>query len=163
MADHAPASPPQRRSRLATIRRLSWEDRRLLVEAVFVLSTVGLLLKMVTFQRVHAVMGRLSSAQNRPGGRNARRSTRVTEVAQIVGMASRHTPIANTCLHRSLSLWWLLRRRGFDSQLRFGARKKDDRFEAHAWIEHEGKAVGDDRDAEHEYARLSWMSADSSV
>jgi hypothetical protein len=71
-------------------------------------------------------------------------ATRVLQVAHVVAMASRHTPTPNSCLHRSLALWWLLRRRGFDSHLRFGARRQQSGFEAHAWVEHNGVVVFDD-------------------
>ena len=82
-------------------------------------------------------------------------AARALDVARLVNMASRHTPLPNTCLHRSLALWWLLERRGFDSRLQFGARKRDGVFEAHAWVEHGGLVVSDDQ-AEHDYARLPW-------
>jgi hypothetical protein len=40
-----------------------------------------------------------------------------------------------TCLHESLVLWALLRREGLNPTLRFGARRRDGAFEAHAWVE----------------------------
>jgi len=39
------------------------------------------------------------------------------------------------CLHDSLVLWALLRREGLNPTLRFGARRQDGVFEAHAWVE----------------------------
>jgi hypothetical protein len=50
------------------------------------------------------------------------------------------------CLVRSLVLVWLLRRRGIAAELRIGARTLTGRFEAHAWVEHCGTALGDDAD-----------------
>lgn len=57
--------------------------------------------------------------------------------------AARHLPIATNCLDRSLTLWWLLRRRGIAADLRIGGRKENGLFEAHAWIEL-GEVVLDD-------------------
>ena len=85
------------------------------------------------------------------------------EVARVVDMASRYTPVSNTCLHRSLALWWLLRRRGFDSSLRLGMRRHDGRFEAHAWVEHGGVILNDHQAAAHDYVRMSWMPAKNDV
>jgi len=47
-------------------------------------------------------------------------------------------------------LWWLLRRRGIAAELRIGARKEFDRFEAHAWVEADS-AVLNDATAEHRH------------
>jgi hypothetical protein len=144
-------------SRLATLRRLSWADRWLLLEAGLVVVAVGLSLRVVSFQRAHAVLRRLTPRADRRVTPDAGPApARVLDVARLVNMASRHTPLPNTCLHRSLALWWLLERRGFESSLQFGARKREGAFEAHAWVEHGGLVVSDDR-GEHDYARLPWM------
>jgi hypothetical protein len=63
--------------------------------------------------------------------------------------------VSNTCLHRSLTLWWLLGRRGFASDFVLGARKRDGRLEAHAWVEHQGAAINDDPAVVGEYLVLS--------
>ena len=49
--------------------------------------------------------------------------------------AARNLFFHTNCLEQSLVLWWLLRRRGIAADLRIGARKDSDRFEAHAWVE----------------------------
>lgn len=61
-------------------------------------------------------------------------------------MAGRHGPYRAKCLPQSLTLWWLLRRQGIESQLRFGARKNARRMEAHAWVEFEGTPLNDSAD-----------------
>jgi hypothetical protein len=48
-----------------------------------------------------------------------------------------------SCLPRSLTAWWLLRRQGIESALRIGVRKTEDRFQAHAWLEVEGLPLRD--------------------
>jgi hypothetical protein len=50
-----------------------------------------------------------------------------------------------TCLRRSLALQWLLRRRGIDTELRFGVRRVagDPGLEAHAWLERHGHPVSE--------------------
>jgi hypothetical protein len=64
-------------------------------------------------------------------------------VCQMVLAAGRHSLLGSTCLERALALWWLLARRGITSQLRIGARKSDGKFEAHAWVERDGEAIGE--------------------
>lgn len=55
--------------------------------------------------------------------------------ARMVAAAARRSPFRPNCLHRSLVLWWFLRRRGLNPELRFGGRKEDKQLEAHAWVE----------------------------
>jgi hypothetical protein len=149
---------PRLTSRLSRVRRLAWRDRWLLLQAGLLLPLISLSLKVVTFQRAYGALLRLTPATARARrSASATGSTRVLQVARVVAMAGRHTSLPNTCLHRALALWWLLRRRGFDSRLRFGARKQDGGFEAHAWVEHDGIVVFEDLVADRDYVRLSWQ------
>ena len=50
--------------------------------------------------------------------------------------------IAATCLRQALLVHWLLRRRGFSPELKLGVRKQADAFDAHAWVELQGVALG---------------------
>lgn len=64
--------------------------------------------------------------------------------ARTMGMAGRHLFFKPTCLERSLALWWMLRRRGIETELRIGARKDRGNLEAHAWLELNGAVLNDD-------------------
>ena len=68
---------------------------------------------------------------------------RARAMARLVLAASRRLPFATTCLHRSVVLWWLLRRRGIPAAIRLGARTESGPFEAHAWVACGGIAVGE--------------------
>ncbi len=59
-----------------------------------------------------------------------------------------------TCLVRSLALWWLLARRGIDSEIRFGVQKVDTELEAHAWLEWQGRPLTDSDDPRDAYSSL---------
>lgn len=65
---------------------------------------------------------------------------------RLVGWAARlHWP-PKTCLPRSLTLRWMLARRGIDSRLRIGVRRVQADILAHAWIELAGQPVGETPD-----------------
>ncbi len=68
----------------------------------------------------------------------------------MVRAAVRHGIGQSTCLEESLALWWLLGRQGMASELRIGIRKNDEKFEAHAWIERDGKALNEP-EAQHQH------------
>jgi Transglutaminase-like superfamily len=116
---------------------------------------VLVLLRVCSVKRVYTGMAALSRPERR--ARRARLTpVRAREISGLVAIASRHTLARPTCLHRSLTLWWLLRRRGFDCSLKLGTRKRDGRFEAHAWIEQGGIVINDDADTDRRYSPLAW-------
>ena len=49
-------------------------------------------------------------------------------------------------------LWWLLRRRGMESELRIGVRKKAEVLEAHAWVEYQGCVLNDRSDVDQHFS-----------
>jgi hypothetical protein len=132
---HKIATP---RSLVAGFRRLSWPERRLLTGAVVLLAGIRVAVSIAGVRTVHRLLGmtipRLAA--------DPVAAERVLAISTIVDRASRHT-VANTCLHRSLALWWLLGRRGIECRLQLGERKQRDRFEAHAWVEYAGVIVND--------------------
>ena len=79
----------------------------------------------------------------------------------MIAIAARRTPLRVTCLPRSLALHWMLRRRGIESTLRIGVRKRGDHLEAHAWVEQGGQPLLDDADVGLQFApfRLDETSA----
>jgi hypothetical protein len=79
-------------------------------------------------------------------------TSEVERVCRMVRAAGRNSPMQGTCLERSLALWWLLGRRGITTQLRIGARKSEGKFEAHAWVERKGEAIGEPEGTHLHYA-----------
>jgi len=65
---------------------------------------------------------------------------------RLVQWAATYGPYGGNCLSRSLTLWWLLRRQGLESELRIGVSTTGGRFEAHAWIEFQGTVINDQPD-----------------
>jgi hypothetical protein len=74
------------------------------------------------------------------------------QACRMVLAASRRLGAPANCLERSLTLWCLLARHGITSHLRIGARKSGEKFEAHAWIERNGEAVGEPEGAHLHYS-----------
>ena len=70
----------------------------------------------------------------------------------MVRAASHHGVVRATCLAESLVLWHLLQKRGVSVSLRIGVRKSEGKFEAHAWVEHEGVALCQPEEMHQHYA-----------
>ena len=74
-------------------------------------------------------------------------------------MVKRATGLGGMCLARSLTLWTLLRRRGIETELRVGYRKRDEKIEGHAWLEYDGAPINDDNDVTRTYTVADGLSA----
>jgi hypothetical protein len=125
-------------------RRLPGPDRLLFVQALAMVSLTGLALRCLGFRRWHATLARLTPAapprRTHDPSQLVREARRLTALLHVACLRAPSTP---TCLHRSLTLWWLLRRRGLASDLRIGVRKAGNRLEAHAWVESQNRVLND--------------------
>ena len=132
---------------------VTWTDCLEATQAVVMMAAIRLGLRVTRFDRVRALLQRTVPA--RPGQTRSRQaeSATVAQTARIVNLAARVAPASSTCLHRSLTLWWLLARRGISSNLRVGVRRDDPRFQAHAWVEFDGTAVNQRAGKDHAEAR----------
>lgn len=52
-----------------------------------------------------------------------------------------HGPYKGNCLSQSLVHWWLLRRRGIETHIRFSVRTEEGQLHAHAWVEYQGRPL----------------------
>ncbi|MEW5828586.1 MAG: lasso peptide biosynthesis B2 protein [Chloroflexota bacterium] len=71
---------------------------------------------------------------------------------RLLGLAARGHFLPMTCLVRALALYRLLERRGIPSRLRIGAARAGGGMRAHAWVEVEGRAVGESAGATERFA-----------
>lgn len=113
--------------RLGKLLALSWPDRILLAQAASALVVAKAALRIGGL----ALCNRLSEA--RAAGTGS--SLAVAELERIALAVRRAAaPLGCTCLPQSLAVRWLLRRRGVDSELRFGAKRGAGTVDAHAWV-----------------------------
>jgi hypothetical protein len=134
------------------LRGLSWPERRLLLQAAVALPAVAALIRVKGLRRCQALLARLTPAANGPAPQaGGSAESRARAVARVVTAAAAHGPYRANCLQQSVTLWWLLRRRGLESELRIGTRKNDGRFDAHAWVEFRGLALNESRDVHARY------------
>ncbi len=129
-------------NRWSHFRALSWREQSTFLQALFLLAAAPLLLRWTRFRRGPSIVGRPRSG----GGRLCEPESRITEaraIARTVAAAASHRFVRARCLEHSLALWWLLRRRGIDCDLRLGVRRAEGSCEAHAWVEARGFPLSD--------------------
>src|SRR5215207_9853335 len=140
-------------NRWRKLRGLSWPERRLLVQAAVALPAVAALIRLKGLRRCQALLARLTPVAHNPGPRaDGPAESLARTVVRIVTAAAAHGPYRANCLQQSVTLWWLLRRRGLESDLRIGTRKRDGHFDAHAWVEFSGRALNESRGVGARYA-----------
>jgi len=125
---------------------LSWVERGWLMQAWLMLHGVALALRWANFQRVYGFLERWPVGAGRALDDEERIFLRTHGTVRLVQGAAAWSLFHPTCLHRSLTLWWLLRRQGIASELRIGVHMEQGRFEAHAWVERAGVALNDGSD-----------------
>lgn len=141
---------------LSRFRELAWPERWLLGQTQVVVLLVALGLRLRGYGRLKALLERtspLGDAGRRDAGSGSGLGERVQRVAEVVDISLRRGPFGGTCLERSLTLWWLLRRRGVESRLRFGVRREEE-FEAHAWVEIDGVILNDQSEPDSHFAPI---------
>ena len=129
-----------------TWRRLSRAQRRLLMRAWLLLPLVVVRLRLLGFGRTQAaLLGRAAAPA-------AHDLAAAQATARLLLSAARWSPLPASCLPRALVLARLLRDQGLVAELRLGVARPDDRFAAHAWVEHGGVPLAEAASVEARYA-----------
>ncbi len=115
---------------------MSGFERGIALEAAAALVMTWTGLRLAGFRRWKSVLAWLAPSTT-PA--SPVRTTELLDFARVIARmeerVARHLFFRPNCLEQSLVLWWLLRARRISADLRVGARKDADRFEAHAWVE----------------------------
>lgn len=114
------------------LRRLSLPETLILAEALVLVVLAAPVVRFSPFP----FLGRLASLPiRRPLTDAVRREVLIDRVAWAVAVASKRSPLRALCFECGLSAQLMLRRRGIDSTLHFGAAPNAVRgLEAHVWV-----------------------------
>ncbi|HKV27399.1 MAG TPA: lasso peptide biosynthesis B2 protein [Candidatus Acidoferrales bacterium] len=132
-------------------RKLSGRQRHDFFLGLVLLPVVTAWVSLFKFRSVQETLERWYSGVPVKMRDDAANLAEVHSAARMVDAASRRGIVRGNCLSRSIVLWWLLRRRGIPTQLRIGARKTGNVFEAHAWVEMAGLPINDSEDVQTRY------------
>lgn len=120
-------------SELRRYMRISRARRGLLWEALAALAIARVVMAILPFRRIAAWLGT-------PGIESASTVTAgdihtAQEIGWAVGVLGRRVPWDGRCLARALAATGMLRRRGLEGTVSFGARPSESAgFDAHAWL-----------------------------
>jgi Transglutaminase-like superfamily len=122
--------------------RLSSFERRIFAEACVGLVATWTGMRVAGFGAWKRVASWVTPARGASGCAEEGISV-CAAVVRMQDAAERRLFFRTSCLEHALVLWWLLRRNGIVADIRIGGRKDEGRFAAHAWVEVEGRPVGD--------------------
>lgn len=134
---------------LRRFRELSPEARGLFVSAAILLPMVRLSLRLRGFRATQSSLRQLF-ARSASSTYNVRVIDAVV-VARAVRSAAYRSFGNPNCLERSLTLWGLLQREGLAAEIRIGAKKQGEAFEAHAWVECQGQVLNEPQEVHKHY------------
>ena len=122
-------------------RELSTQEKKWLLWMLLLLPLIPAMLRLFGFTRTQAWLLRHSEKKTFIEA-DSNTLQLAERLAQLANIAGRRGAITATCLRQALLLQWWLRRDGLDAKLKLGTRLQEGQFDAHAWVELDGKALG---------------------
>jgi transglutaminase-like putative cysteine protease len=113
--------------------RISRARKMLLWEALAALAIAQLAMASLPFRRIAAWLG--TPGAETPATATAEEMRVAQEIGWAVGALARRVPWDGRCLAQALAATGMLRRRGLEGTVSFGARRGESAgFDAHAWL-----------------------------
>lgn len=144
-------------------RKQDREAKKLFWRAALLLTRVRVSLRLRGFQRTRDdLQHKLCGVRPEGAGTQENAAVRVEKICRMVKAAAHYGIGAATCLEQSLVLWYLLRQEDIPARLRIGVKKQPGKFEAHAWVEHNGMALNQVEEVHRHYAAFESEFSDAS-
>lgn len=114
--------------------KLDNKTKLLLIKALLFMWIIRIMLWLFSFHRMEKIVKRFSKVKPFSS------SISLTEITWAVQVMGRFVP-RSACLVRALSGQILLALYGYPSLIKIGVSRNKGEFEAHAWLENDGKVV----------------------
>ena len=133
---------------LQKLRSMPCRERKLLLQVVLVVPLIGIALRLVGFKRASSWLRRFA----RTNATVPNPEAEVERHRRILILLHRRVPFVGGCLARALAIWFLLRRKGIATHLRFGMRRPTGTLEVHSWVEYKEKPLTLDQRVQEHYS-----------
>jgi hypothetical protein len=118
-------------------------DRSRLIIYVLLLPLIHLCLGWFGYARLHRFLASHPLKQPAFQGENSQGMEEANHTAYLVSIAGRNGFFPATCLRQSLLVFWLLRCRGIQTELRIGVQHREGKVIAHAWVTRGDELISD--------------------
>jgi Transglutaminase-like superfamily len=116
--------------------RLPPLDRQLLLETFLLLSSIRIGFLFLKFPLLQRLLGKVSQR------RTHKSAISIDRIIWAIEVSTHLSPGGAKCLARALTVQTLMQQQGYESQLQIGViHNSIEEFQAHAWIEYQGKIV----------------------
>ena len=132
-------------------REIGWDERVMFLQALLMVPAMHTVVRVVGFNWLHQRTARGTPPSARVTSPNPQ-TVRLCVVS--INRVKRYSLFRGNCLSQSLALASLLGRRGIQSSLRLGVRMTDSKFDAHAWVELDGRVLNDTQDVHTRFTPL---------
>ena len=134
--------------KLQQFRRLPGSDRWLLLRIGLLVPLIDVCVRAFGFKRVVGWLQRTAVAKKRTDSP----AEEVERHRHLLFLFHQELPLDGRCLSHALTLWYLLKRSGIETDLRFGVRKQEGKLFAHAWVEYCSRPLTLDPEIRQSYA-----------
>lgn len=138
--------------------RLSWRDKLTAAYVSVLVVGVRVALQVLPYRTVHRLL-RFGARDVSSAGAEELHARRQRTV-RTVAATSRRLLGDKPCLTQALVAQRLLRRQGFETDLRIGVTKDGDELLAHAWLERDGRVILGGRSSRTRYTPLTPVQPD---
>lgn len=146
------------RKKFQQIKALSLDESQVLLTSMVLLPLIAIGLKAKGYKWTQSYLA--DHVPDRPLSTHPE-DTQLKEaqqLARIVSIASSNSAYKASCLKKSLLTWWLLARRGIETELRIGVNNNSGDFKAHAWVEYRGEVLAEQADMGEQFSAFSSLS-----
>ncbi|HEX4962852.1 MAG TPA: lasso peptide biosynthesis B2 protein [Thermoanaerobaculia bacterium] len=133
-------APRVREGVLRRLRRLTLPEAWAFARAWGLLLAADLGLRLLPFSRLQRW---LTPVRHPLAATGAAEEKMTSRLVWATAAAARHHLYPMRCLPQALCLRWLLGRHGIPSELRIGVERRRGEMRAHAWVERDGRPVGE--------------------
>ena len=120
-------------SEIKRLGKLERGRKTLLAEALAALAMAQLAMIFIPFRQIARWLG--TAGAESPAEASEREMRIAEEIGWAVSALARRVPWDGRCLAQALAATWMLRRRGLEGTVSFGARRGERAgFDAHAWL-----------------------------
>jgi len=138
--------------RFKQLLKLSLSDIRIILIALILLPLTAFFLRIKGFKWTQSLLSRCLPIKILPHIPQTNQLVIAKSIAKMVSVAANHGPYRANCLKKTLVSWWLLSRKGIQTELKIGVNKDEGNFNAHSWLELQGEVLNDTADVDERFS-----------
>lgn len=139
-------------SKIKTFFELPISDKLVLIKISLLVPLIEIGIKTIKFKKTFNILNLFVSKNTKPIKNEL---IEINRHVNLLYLFQRQFPFLGKCLSRSLGIWFLLAKKGINTQLKFGMKKENNELLAHSWLEYNGKMLDIENEKNKKYTPFS--------